>query len=103
MIALALSWPTWCPNRLSLQLARQGIEIAPSAVYRTLRRVGLGTRLQRLGVLEHRSAHRAGLLTERTRGRLQAARSSRATSKPPSPVSSSRTSAGQTPMRHWTA
>jgi hypothetical protein len=60
--ALALSWPTWGPNRLSIQLARQGVAIAPSTVYRTLRRVGLGTRLQRLGILEHRSAHRAGAL-----------------------------------------
>lgn len=75
VIALALSWPTWGPNRLSVQLARQGVRIAPSTVYRTLRRVGLGTRLQRLGVLEHHSARRAGLLTERTRRRLQAARS----------------------------
>jgi transposase InsO family protein len=74
VIALALSWPTWGPNHLSVQLARQGVEIAPSTVYRTLRRVGLGTRLQRLGVLKHHSAHRAGLLTERTRRRLQAAR-----------------------------
>jgi transposase InsO family protein len=74
VIALALSWPTWGPNRLSVQLARQGVEIAPSTVYRTLRRVGLGSRLQRLGVLEHHSARRAGLLTERTRRRLQAAR-----------------------------
>jgi transposase InsO family protein len=74
VIALALSWPTWGPNRLSVQLARQGVEIAPSTIYRTLRRVGLGSRLQRLGVLEHHSARRAGLLTERTRQRLQAAR-----------------------------
>jgi transposase InsO family protein len=74
VIGLALSWPTWGPNRLSVQLARQGIEIAPSTVYRTLRRVGLGTRLERLGVLEHHSAERAGLLTERTRRRLHAAR-----------------------------
>ena len=74
VIALALSWPTWGPNHLSVQLARQGVEIVPSPVYRTLRQVGLGTRLQRLGVLEHHSAHRAGLLTERTRRRLQAAR-----------------------------
>lgn len=74
VIALALSWPTWGPNRLSVQLTRQGIGIAPSTVYRTLRRVGLGTRLQRLGVLEHHSAQRAGLLTERTRRQLESAR-----------------------------
>jgi transposase InsO family protein len=75
VIALALSWPTWGPNRLSVQLARQGVAIAPSTVYRTLRRVGLGTRLQRLGVLEHHSARQAGLLTERTRRKLRAKRS----------------------------
>ena len=74
VIALALSWPTWGPNRLSVQLARQGIEIAPSTVYRTLRRVGLGTRRKRLGILEHHSAQRAGLLTERTRRRLRPAK-----------------------------
>jgi transposase InsO family protein len=73
VIALALSWPTWGPNRLGVQLARQGIEIAPSTVYRTLRRVGLGTRRERLGILEHHSARRAGLLTERTRRRLRQA------------------------------
>jgi transposase len=73
-IALALAWPTWGPNRLSIQLARQGVEIAPSSVYRTLRRVDLGTRRERLVVLEHYSARRAGLLTERTRRRLHAAR-----------------------------
>ena len=43
VIALALSWPTWGLKRLSLQLAREGIELSPSA-YRLLRRVGLGTR-----------------------------------------------------------
>lgn len=75
VLAMALSWPTWGPNRLSVQLARQGVAIAPSTVYRTLRRVGLGTRQQRLGVLEHHSARRAGLLTERTRRTLRAKRS----------------------------
>ena len=75
VIALALSWPTWGPNRLSTQLARQqGLAIAPSTVYRTLRRVGLGTRRERLGILEHHSARRAGLLTDRTRRRLRQAR-----------------------------
>ena len=74
VIAMALSWPTWGPNRLSVQLARQGIEMAPSTAYRVLLRVGLGTRSQRLGVLEHHSAERAGLLTERTRRTLRATR-----------------------------
>ena len=71
MIALALSWPTWGPKRLSLQLAREGIEISTSAVYRLLRRIGLGTRRERLGVLEAHSAESAGLLTQRTRDRLR--------------------------------
>jgi transposase InsO family protein len=75
VIALALAWPTWGPNRLAVQLSRQqGIEIAPSTVYRTLRRVGLGTRHERLGIVEHHSARRAGLLTERTRRQLEKAR-----------------------------
>ena len=73
-IALALSWPTWGPKRLSLQLAREGIEISASAVYRLLRRVGLPTRRERLGVLEAHSAENAGLLTQRTRDRLRRAK-----------------------------
>jgi transposase InsO family protein len=67
VVALALAWPTWGPQRLAVQLARQGVVIAPSTVYRTLKRLGLGTRRQRLGLLELHSAERAGLLTERTR------------------------------------
>ncbi len=74
MIGLALAWPTWGPQRLAAQLSRQGIEMAPSTVYRGLRRMRLGTRRERLGVLEHHSAQRAGLLTERTRRALQKAR-----------------------------
>jgi transposase InsO family protein len=76
VIGLALGWPTWGPQRLAVQLARQGIEIAPSTVYRALRRVGLGTRRERLGILELHSAEKAGLLTERTRERLRKARAS---------------------------
>ena len=74
MIALTLSWPTWGARRLSWQLARDRIEISPSAVYRLLRRVGLGTRRERLRVLEAHSAESAGLLTERTRERLRRAK-----------------------------
>ena len=78
LIGLALAWPTWGPQRLSVQLARQsGLALAPSTVYRALRRAGLGTRSQRLLVLEHHSASRAGLLTERTRRTLEKARRSR--------------------------
>lgn len=77
LIGLALAWPTWGPHRLASQLARQqGLVLAPSTVYRALRRVGLGTRTQRLLVLEHHSASRAGLLTERTRRTLEKARRS---------------------------
>lgn len=74
VVALALAWPTWGPNRLATQLGRQGVGIAPSTVYRTLRRLGLGMREKRLLVLECHSAEHAGLLTERTRRRLQQAR-----------------------------
>jgi transposase InsO family protein len=74
ILALALSWPTWGPNRIALQLSRTGCSLSPSTVYRALRRAGLRTRRERLAVLEHHSAQRAGLLTERTRRRLDAAR-----------------------------
>jgi transposase InsO family protein len=78
LIGLALAWPTWGPQRLATQLARQaGIVLAPSTVYRALRRAGLGTRSRRLLVLEHHSASQAGLLTQRTRRTLEQARRSR--------------------------
>jgi len=78
LIGLALAWPTWGPQRLAVQLARQaGLVLAPSTVYRALRRAGLGTRQQRLLVLEHHSASQAGLLTARTRRTLEKARRSR--------------------------
>jgi len=48
--------------------------IAPSTVHRLLHRNQLGTRRERLGVLEHRSARETGLLTERTRDALLRAR-----------------------------
>jgi hypothetical protein len=74
VIALALSWPSWGPQQLSDQLAMRGIRVARSTAYRALRRHGLGTRRERLGVLERHSAQRAGLLTERTRRAIQKAR-----------------------------
>jgi transposase InsO family protein len=73
VLAMALAWPTWGPARLSAQLARPeygGCRLAPATLHRLLRRAGLGTRLQRLAILEHHSARAAGLLTERTRRRL---------------------------------
>ena len=74
VIALALSWPSFGPQQLSDQLAMRGIRVARSTVYRALRRHGLGTRHERLGILERHSAERAGLLTERTRREIQKVR-----------------------------
>lgn len=76
ILALALAWPTWGPEQLSDQLGRPehaGLRIAPSTIYRLLRRRGLQTRWERLAVLEVHSAEAAGLLTERTRRQLAAA------------------------------
>ncbi len=70
VLALSLAWPSWGPQQLSAQLARQGIVVARSTVYRVLRRRGLGRRQQRFVALEGHSAERAGLLTERTRQAL---------------------------------
>jgi len=70
IVAMALSWPAWGPNRLSLQLERQNVVVSPSIIWRALHRLGLGTRVQRLLVLEMHSAKSAGLLTERTRRNL---------------------------------
>jgi transposase InsO family protein len=74
IVALALSWPTWGPRQLSDQLAMRGTRVAVSTLYRALRRLGLGTREKRLGLLEAHSAGRAGLLTQRTRKQLEKAR-----------------------------
>lgn len=74
VIALALAWPSWGPQQLSDQLAMRGLRVSRSTVYRALRRQGLGTRKERLGILERHSAHRSGLLTERTRREIQKAR-----------------------------
>lgn len=73
ILAEALAQPAWGPQRLSDQLAMRGIHVAASTIYRALRRNDLGTRNERLGVLERHSAQR-GLLTERTRRQLQKAR-----------------------------
>jgi transposase InsO family protein len=74
VIALALAWPTSGPQRLADQLLSQGVRLAASTIHRLLRRVGLGTRRQRLGIVEHYSARTVGLLTERTRKNLLQAR-----------------------------
>ena len=70
IIAMALTWPVWGPKRLSLQLEREGVLVSPSTIWRALHRLGLGTRTERLLVLEAHSAKSAGLLTERTRRNL---------------------------------
>ena len=74
ILAEALAQPAWGPQRISDQLALRGIHVAPSTVYRALRRHRLGTRRQRFGLLERHSAAKAGLLTERTKRTLQKAR-----------------------------
>ena len=76
ILALAITWPTWGPLQLALQLRQPEHgrwQVAPSTVYRLLRRSGLQTRWERLAVLEAHSAQAAGLLTERTRRQLAAA------------------------------
>jgi transposase InsO family protein len=75
IVGVALAWPTWGAGRLAAHLAQQGLaRVPPSTLQRCLRRVGLGTRRQRLAVLEVHSATQ-GLLTERTQRALQQARS----------------------------
>jgi IS30 family transposase len=74
LVAEALSQPAWGPQRISDQLAMRGIQVAPSTVYRALKRHRLGTRSQRFGILELHSAAKTGLLTERTRRTLEQAR-----------------------------
>lgn len=69
-----LAQPAWGPQRISDQLALRGLYVAASTVYRALKRHGLGTRMQRFGLLEQDGARRAGLLTERTRKTLAAVR-----------------------------
>ena len=74
ILAEALAQPAWGPQRLSDQLAMRGIRVAPSTIYRALRRHGLGTRQQRFALIEQHSVQSAGLLTERTRRALEKAR-----------------------------
>lgn len=74
ILATALSAPTRGPAFFALQLAQQGHRLSASTIYRHLRRVSLGTRAQRLVLLEQHSATQIGLLTERTRQQWQQAR-----------------------------
>lgn len=70
VIGMALAWPTCGPQWYSDQLAREGILLAATTIWRLLRRHQLGTRRARLAVLERASAAH-GLLTERTRKPLR--------------------------------
>jgi len=75
VLAVAIAQATWGCRRLAAYVARWWrLSIAPSTVQRLLRRHGLGTRRERLLVLEHQSARQMGLLTERTRRALWRAR-----------------------------
>jgi transposase InsO family protein len=75
ILAVAIAQATWGCRRLAAYVARWWrLKVAPSTVQRLLRRHGLGTRRERLLVLEHQSAHETGLLTERTRRTLWQAR-----------------------------
>jgi transposase InsO family protein len=74
VVAIALAYPGSGPHQYAARLRAAGRDLAPSTVYRALRRMGLRTRYERLLVLEHHSAKRAGLLTERTRRELERAR-----------------------------
>ena len=67
ILAMALTWPTWGPQRVSDQLRMEGILVSSTTVWRALHRLGLGTRAKRLLILEVHSAKSAGLLTQRTR------------------------------------
>jgi len=90
ILGIAISAATWGSRRIAAYLAQTwALRVAPSTVQRLLRRVGLGTRRQRLTVLEQRAARTAGLLTDRTRQRLWRAHTgARGTSRPGSPASS---------------
>lgn len=66
VIAFALAWPTCGPQWYSDQLAREGVTIAATTIWRLLRRQHLGTRKARLAALEYCSAVTHGVLTERT-------------------------------------
>jgi len=71
LLAVAIAEATWGAARLAAYAQRLWrLRVAASTVPRLLRRHGLATRRQRLLVLEHHSATRTGLLTERTRQAL---------------------------------
>jgi transposase InsO family protein len=76
VLAYALAWPTHGPARIAWQLRHPrwgGWKISPSGVYGILRRHGLQTRWERLARTEMESLSSSGLVTERTRRKLQRA------------------------------
>lgn len=54
VLALALAYPGWGPDRLSLELGREkwgGLKVSGNGVWRVLRRHGLNTRAKRLSLV----------------------------------------------------
>ena len=47
IVAMALSWPTWGPQRVSDQLRMEGLIVSATTVWRALHRLRLGTRTER--------------------------------------------------------
>jgi transposase InsO family protein len=77
VLAYTRLWPTHGPARIAQQLTRPGGPVArlsASGAYAILKRHGLSSRWERLARTEIHSAAAAGLLTERTRAALRAAR-----------------------------
>ena len=74
VVAEALAWPTRGPQWISDRLRRDGRELPPTTIWRVLHRHQLGTRRERLAVLEQRSATQLGLLTDRTHRARRASR-----------------------------
>jgi transposase InsO family protein len=71
VVAEALAWPTRGSQWVSAQVAARGVPVAPTTVWRVLRRHGLNRRAARLAAVEHHSAATAGVLTERVRRRVR--------------------------------
>jgi transposase InsO family protein len=76
VLGYARLWPTHGPARIAVQLTRPGgplVRLSPSGAYAILKRHGLSSRWERLARTEVHGAAQ-GLLTERTRAALRAAR-----------------------------
>lgn len=77
VMGYARLWPTHGPARIAQQLTRPGgplSRLSASGAYAILRRHGLSSRWERLARTEIHGAATRGLLTDRTRAALQAAR-----------------------------